>query len=248
MTVQYKNQTPIYPSSFLDDISEPQERYKVTFLGNYKTQGGTPTDLYFVHYADGNINAVHQFGEDPSEYGSGEGVMYSHLAEGRESPWTEVYKRAVQEEFLKEKVLFVGYSHSYSKELEDAFEATDYAKNYPSGDFVYGDEAMDLPEEEHDKLVAKYEVQCKTYDEQYLKKHGGELPQCSFGKSYHIFKDLDEARKHCLPGIGTFKRVTIVNDKHLDGIVREENFYQQVYKERWQIEKDKENSSGDLTP
>lgn len=221
MRVSYKGQEPIYSSNFLDDILENNQNYKVTFLGNHKL-ASQEVDLYFVEYKkdtpDGRINAVYQYGNDPSEYGSGAVFMYMAERNGLQTPYAEIYKRAVSAGLLVEKEYFVGYSEEKQNELDNAYFESDYIKNKP--DYMAFREGLseDLSEDEIDKREEEFDAQVAQYDKNYKSLHG-QIPVSSVDKNYHVFDSYEEAKKYCnLPENGFYTRLRAVNAEHLDCI------------------------------
>lgn len=248
MKVEYKNQEPMYQSNFLDDILNPNERYTVTFLGNYdeptiNSEKKVPTDLYFVQYSNGSINTVFQYGDEPSQYGSGSSSAYSSLARGKNDGYAEVYKRAVKEGLIKETTSIVGYSEILEERQSEEYFESDYYKNRPDREFYFGSKTYDdLSDDEYDELEEKVDKEKEEYDKKYIAEHGS-IPNSGLDKSYHIFDSLEQARELCPPGKGYFKKVTYSSTEHLEAIVREENFGAKIRKYNMEMSK-----GNDLSP
>jgi hypothetical protein len=248
MQVKYKDQEPQFQSEFLDDITSGQDSYSVTFLGNYmeptiSTKGPIPVDLYFVQYQDGLINTVYQFGDEPSDYGSGSVLAYRGLLQGNNNGYTEVYRRAVKEGLIKEKTSFVGFSEILDEKEQEEYFNSDYFLNRPDREFHFENTSYDeLSDDEYDKLENKLEVELEEYRKNYIKEHGS-LPKRELGINYHIFESLEQARELCPPGQGYFKKITYSSDEHLAEIVRNENFNHKIQQQKLSIDKEAQEPS-----
>lgn len=246
MTIKYKNETPIHPSQFLTEIENGQKKYQSTFLGNMTNQNNELVDLYFLVYKNGEINAAYQFGEEESEYGSGFSSAYNHLANGRVSEYTEIYKRAISAGLLKEEVYYAGYSDSYADELYREYESSDYYQARPKASNYYGKSKPGMNDVELDVAIDAYDEAVKKYNKDFEKEHGP-IPKSPGGKFMHIFKDLDQARLYCPKGKGRFNQFNAINEEHLEILVRKEDFFQKIRQDEREInspsnERDSEKS------
>lgn len=241
MTVQYKAQQPIYPSAFLEDIITPQDRYKVTFLGNHHEQN-MRVDLYLVKYEDGSLNSVYQYDENIEAYCSGVGGMYNDVMNGVDSAQSEIYKRAIKEGLLKESFVYIGYSELYQDNAIEEYFGSKYYEERPLHRFMEDGDIDDLSEDEDVEYEKDFNLKVEAYDKQFI-ENVGPIPKDKTDSSYHTFESLDEARNFCSDNKGIFNKFSTTSDAHTEHIGRNMNFTSKfLYEKIKQKESDNDSS------
>jgi len=214
MSVEYKGQKPIFESEFLENVIS-EENYKSYFLGNYNYENSI-VDLFMIIYKkSGLCNCIMKFGEEDSEYSSGSVFMFRDVIKKKDSPYSEIYYRALAEKIIIEKDVYIGYSEAKADEEYLMFNNSSYFKNKPKQ--IEIEMLLSMDEKDYDQAYLEHEKAVEIYDEEYLKNHDT-IPKSNLLTGYHIFKDEAEAISYCSNGKGYFEKYLCINEDHISNV------------------------------